>query len=96
MLSFPDQTVDAPRLERLHEAVDTLWSYAFLLATELAVVGVTAGWILLWGATVRLHYSKGHVVDAGLTTLLLILPAVGIFAWRLTRKLEGNGLPALG
>jgi len=93
VLSFPTQTVDAPRLSRLQEALDTLRTHLFVLARELLVTGLTAGWVVLWGLTVRLHYIKGDVLDAALTTLVFVLPAVGLFAWRLTRKVERERIP---
>lgn len=93
MLSFPTRTADTPRSSRLQEALDTIRTYLFVLARELLVTGLTAGWLVLWGLTVRLHYIEGDVLDAALTTLVFVLPAVGLFAWRLTHKVERERLP---
>lgn len=47
------------------------------------VVGlvVVVGWLAFWGNVVRLHVANEHLIDAGFTVFVTVVPAVPAAVW---------------
>lgn len=50
---------------------------------EVVLIAVVAVWVAFWLNVVRLHLRFGHIIDAGATVLLTLVPAVLGYAWHL-------------
>lgn len=90
MLQLTDSVSVPDQAHRIGDGITTLWSYGIEVGKELLIVGFVAGWVLLWGATARIHYSQGDMAALSITVLLFVLPAIGLLGWRLTRKFGGG------
>jgi len=63
--------------------VGTVATFVGRLLRELVLLGVLAGWLVLWGTTAALNYRQGDPIGLGLVVAVLIVPVVAAYLWHL-------------
>jgi hypothetical protein len=83
-MSVSETVFEAERSrEGVGRVVDTAATFVGRLLRELVLLGVIAGWLLLWGTTAALNYRQDDPIGLGLVVAVLVLPVVAAYLWHL-------------